>query len=404
MTRRVVITSYGVITPLGNYEADILKNIRDDTPSFSRPGFARDIVVSPVENFNIKKFTGRFKYSRYLNRGSEFGLAAAIQCAKNSSLKNEDLNSAGLFCGAGPNFDITGDFPEIIDKNLDHDNLSALWILKYLPNTMSSLIAQYLNIHGDNLTICTACAASTQAIGEAFRKIKHGYLDTALAGGGDSRINRGGILSYRKAGALYTGNIEPARAGRPFDRERDGFIPGEGGAFFILEELGKARKRKAPIIAEVCGFGSSIDGHNMTAPDPGGESAERAIRSAIAEAGISPAQINMISTHGTGTVQNDRVEAEILQRIFSDTSPHITAFKSWIGHTASACGAVELALSLVCLRNKIIPKIRNLVNPCNGHLNFARNPAEKDFSTILLENFGFGGQNSAIVIKSWSDD
>ena len=402
MPKRVVITSAGIVSPLGNATGDILHNLRNDNISFVRPSFDREVVTCPVKNFNLKEFTGRFKYSRYLNRGSQLGLAAAIQAVKNSGIDPADISEAGIFSGTGPNLDISAEFPEINNGNPDIADLPALWILKFLPNTLNSVIAQICGIHGDNLTINTACAASLQAIGEAYRKIKDGYLNVALAGGGDSRINKGGILSYKKAHALYSGDLQADRASRPFDKNRHGFVPGEGGAFFILEELKHAEKREAEIIAEVCGFGASIDGYNMTAPRPEGIQAEKAIRTALAEAGVMPDNIGLISSHGTGTPLNDDAEADIIERIFKDKKPHVTAIKSWIGHCAAACGALELAVCLICMRNNFIPGIRNLDEPCNKNLNFVRKHENIIFDNVLLENFGFGGQNSALIIKSYN--
>ncbi|MGC9976807.1 MAG: beta-ketoacyl-[acyl-carrier-protein] synthase family protein, partial [Syntrophales bacterium] len=310
---------------------------------------------------------------------------------------------AGLFVGAGPNLDIGGEFPEIREGKIDRDDLQALWILKFLPNTAASVIAKLSGTHGENLTVCTACSASLQAIGEAFRKIKNGYLDRALAGGGDSRLSPGGILAYRKASALYTGDSEPNKASRPFDCSRNGFVPGEGGAFFLLEELEKAKERGAQIYGEICGYGSSMDASNMTAPQGTGRWGIMAVLSALQEAEMSPSQIDVISTHGTGTLLNDEGEANLIGEIYSSCNPQVIAMKSWVGHTASACGAVELALSLICMQENYIPEIRNLKDPCRGKINFIRNGGTFLFGTCVIENFGFGGQNGALIVKRRED-
>ncbi len=401
MTRRVVITSMGIISSLGFNPEKIIANIKKNRVFFERPSFDNEVVTSPIKEFDLKDFTGRFKYARYLNRGAAFGLAAAILAIKNSELNQNMLTKAGLFTGTGPNLDISTEFPEIKNGNMDRDDLAALWILKFLPNTLSSTIAQFAGIHGDNLTINTACAASLQSIGEAFRKIKHGYLDLAFAGGSDSRISKGGILSYKKAQALYTGNKNPNEASRPFDMDRKGFVPGEGGAIFLLEEHNHAQKRNAKIIAEICGFASSIDGHNMTAPEPSGKWGEKALHGALTEAELSPDQIDLVSTHGTSTLLNDEVESEIIGRIFKDTGTPVIALKSWIGHAAAACGAMELAISLTCMQENYLPQIRNLNDPCHDKINFVHSAEERKANTLLLENFGFGGQNSALIVKTW---
>jgi len=399
MSRRVVITAIGVCSSLGFSEQQIIKNMKEGNVSFARPFFDGQVVVSPVKDFNIKSFTGRFKDRRYLTRGSQFCLASAIEAIKDSRIKEDALSEAGLFMGTGPNLDIGGEFPEILEGKMDRDDLMALWMLRFLPNTAASATAKYAQIHGENLTITTACAASLQAIGEAFRKIKDGYLDRALAGGGDSRLSPGGILAYRKANALFEGTGDPEKASRPFDEKRKGFVPGEGGAVFLLEELAHAKARGASIYAEICGAASSMDGYNMTAPDPDARWGEKALSGAFQDAGMSPGDIDVVSSHGTGTLLNDTMEARLLDRIFGVHAPFVLAFKSWIGHIAAACGALELAIALACMKNNYLPEIRNLNEPCHSQINLVRNSREHSVETILLENFGFGGQNSVLIIK-----
>jgi len=336
MKRRVAITSMGVISSLGNNPEEIAKSLKEKKVNFERPVFDNEVVTAPVANFNVRDYTGRFKDGRYLSRGAKFAVASAITAIKNSGYNKEDLAKAGLFVGTGPNLDIGGEFPEIQGGNIDREDLQALWILKFLPNTAASIIAKLAGIHGENLTVTTACSASLQAIGEAFRKIKGGYLDFAIAGGGDSRLSSGGILAYKKAGALYAGSSDPDKASRPFDCNRKGFVPGEGGAFFLLEECEKARNRGAKIYGEVCGYASSLDAYNMTAPERDGRWGRIAVLSALGEAELSPSQIDVVSTHGTGTLLNDAREAALIEDIYAGCNPRVIALKSWIGHTASA--------------------------------------------------------------------
>lgn len=399
MKRRVVITSMGVISSLGHNPGDIIKSIKEKKVVFRRPSFDRQVVTSPVVNFNIRDYTGRFKDGRYLNRSAMFAVASAMEAIKDSGYIKDDLAEAGLFVGTGPNLDIGGEFPEIREGKMDREDLQALWILKFLPNTAASIIAKLAGIHGENLTVTTACSASLQALGEAFRKIKEGHLDLAFAGGGDSRLSLGGILAYKKAGALYAENSDPEKASRPFDCSRRGFVPGEGGAFFLLEELERARKRGAPIYGEICGYASSLDAFNMTAPDGDGQWGRFAVLSALKEAGMSPSRIDLVSSHGTGTLLNDARESNLINDVYEGWKPRVIALKSWIGHTASACGALELAISSICMQENYIPEIRNLENPCNGEINFARNGENISFGTFIIENFGFGGQNSALIVK-----
>jgi 3-oxoacyl-[acyl-carrier-protein] synthase II len=393
----------GILSSLGRDRGEIIKSLKERKVSFERPAFDDEVVTAPIREFKVRDYTGPFKDGRYLNRGSQLAVASAIAAIKNSGCKKDDLAGAGLFVGAGPNLNIGGEFPEIRGGEIDRADLQALWILKFLPNTAASVIAKLSGIHGENLTVCTACSASLQAIGEAFRKVKTGYLDRALAGGGDSRLSPGGILAYKKASALYKGDSEPDKASRPFDSSRSGFVPGEGGAFFLLEELEKAKERGAQIYGEICGYGSSMDASNMTAPEGTGKWGRMAVLSALQEAGMYPSQIDVISAHGTGTFLNDEGEANLIDEIYSGYKPRVIALKSWIGHTASACGAMELALLLICMQENYIPEIRNLKEPCRGKISFVRDGETFSFRKCVIENFGFGGQNGALVVRRAED-
>lgn len=404
MRRRVVITSAGVVSALGFSTDEIVHSLKVGGPTFIRPSFTPEVCVCPVDGrFNLKDFTGRYKNARYLNRGAQFCVASAIAAVRESGLSADALAGAGLFVGTGPNLDIGGEFPHVTHGALDSPSLAALWILRFLPNTAASAIADIAGIHGENATIGTACSASLQAVGEGFRRVSAGFLDVALAGGGDSRLSPGGILAYRKAQALWAGEGDPTRECGPFDRNRRGFVPGEGGAFFLLEALDHAKARGAIILAEICGFGASMDGCNMTAPEPAGAWAETAVLSALKEAGVAPQEIDAVSAHGTATTLNDEMEAGLIGRLFSNRKPPVIALKSWVGHLAAACGAVELAIGLSCLRGGFLPEIRNLRQPAFDSINLVRAPANFPADTMLFQNFGFGGQNAALVVKKWKE-
>ncbi len=400
MKRRVLITAMGVISSLGSSPGEIAGRIEGGETSFERSLYDRETIVSPVNGFDLRACTGPCKERRYLNRGAQFALAAAPEAIRSSGIAAGELAKAGLFVGAGPNLDIGGEFPEVREGRIDREGLEALWILRFLPNTAASLIARRAGLHGENLTVTTACASSLAAIGEAYRRIRDGYLDVALAGGGDSRLSHGGLLAYKKAGALYRGEAEPAAASRPFDARRNGFVAGEGGAFFLLEEREKAFRRGAQILGEICGYGSSLDGHSMTAPAPDGEAAEAAVRATLREAGVEPARVDLVVTHGTGTLLNDAVEAKLIRRVFPERSPAVVAIKSWIGHLAAACGAVELAIALTVVNRGFLPEVRNLAEPCEGSIDFVRTRRQGEWPLFLIENFGFGGQNCALVVRN----
>jgi 3-oxoacyl-[acyl-carrier-protein] synthase II len=400
MKRRVVVTSIGAISSIGASLDDIIGSLKEGRVCFERHSSYPEVAISPVKDFDIRSYTGRFKENRYLNRGALFSLAAAAEAVRAAG-DEELFAKAGLFVGAGPNLDIGGEFPEIACGRIDRDDLQALWILKFLPNTAASAISKFAGIRGENLTVSTACSSSLQAIGEAYRRIRDGYVNRALAGGGDSRLSLGGVLAYKKAGALWTGEGDPLEAGRPFDKKRKGFVPGEGGAFFLLEELEEARKRGAFIYGELCGYGCSMDACNMTAPDKDGTGAKIAVAAALKEANLVASRVDVISAHGTGTVLNDEMEAGMISSLYGEACPRVIALKSWIGHGASACGAIELAIVLACMKEAYLPEIRNLTDPCSEKINFARCGENKAFDTVLLENFGFGGQNGALVLKRY---
>ena len=389
----------GCITALGSTVNDIRQNLERGRVVFQRPPSDPSLAVIPVKGFDLKAHTGRCKDARYLNRGAAFATAAAMDAVKTSGLDPEHLENAGLFLACGPNMDITEEIRNIHDGQLDQEGLAALFLLKFLPNTATSLIARLTGVHGENMTLGSACAASLMAIGEAFRKIRDGYLEVALAGGGDSRLSPVGLLSYKKAGALWQGD-DPETGYVPFGENPKGFVPGEGGAFFTLESLDHANDRKARIIAEISGYGATLDGHAMTAPRPDGHFAEIAVRKALAEAGLNEA-VDLVSAHGTGTALNDCMEKDMLCRVFHGARPPVVAFKSWTGHLASACGAVELALCLACAQTGMFPGIRHLERPASPALNVMTGPRQLAPTSILFENFGFGGQNSALVVEPW---
>lgn len=401
MARQVVITAMGMVTSLGSTVEETAANIAAARASFVYSETDGKTVVAPVNNFDLRERTGRLKNLRYLNRGASMAVAAAVQAVQRADLAAHRWARAGLFLGAGPNLDLGGECPHIQNGAMEAKDLPALWILRFLPNTAASIIAQLTGMRGENLTIGNACAASLQALGEAFRRIRDGYLDMALAGGGDSRLSPGALLAYRTARALYEGTLAPHAASRPFDQKRSGFVPGEGGAFFVMEAAEHAKARGAPVLAEICGYGASLDGDAMTAPRPDGRWAEAAIRKALDQARLNPEQIGVISAHGTSTLLNDEMEAQAIHRIFAPCRPAVMALKSWTGHLAAACGAVELALCLCALHTGVWPHVRNLDRPCHPELNFLRSGRRPVSHNMLLQNFGFGGQNAALVVRPW---
>lgn len=378
---RVVITAAGGISYYGTDTINLISAFRKDFPQFESQFDQHSLGI---KDFELKNYIGRFKNHRYLSRGAKLALAAAYTTVKNNNI--DLIEDCGLFVGTGPNLDIP-------DSGMNYSEQKALWILEHLPNTVSSSISSLLNIHGENSTIATACSASLQAIGEGFRRIKHGYTNMALVGGGDSRISIGGIAGYKKAGVLYSEN-NPSNDYSPLRGEPKGFVPGEGAAFFILENLEHAIKNNRHIIAEVLGYGCSMDAYRMTSPELSGLYQKKAIEAALKESNLSPLDIGVISAHGTGTYLNDKVESYIIKSLFNN-NPYIATFKEWFGHLSAACGAMELWATLACMENNFFPRKHRSSTHKIGSTHPLTNYG-------LLQNFGFGGQNAALVIKKWS--
>lgn len=384
--RRVVITGIGFILPLGTRPEELSEALHRGHPPFVRSDSDSEVAVCPVQNFDLKAYTGRFKYSRYLSRGQQLCLAATMRAVENAGLAASDLENAGLYLGLGPNLKAR---PRT-DK--------ALWLLDYLPNTLAASISQILGLRGENSTILTACSASTQALGQAFAAVRHGLIDRALAGGGDSRTGPEAIQAYKQAGVLGRIVNRPDECCRPFDTQRSGFAIGEGGAMFVVESLEHATKRNATILAEIMSAASSLDGYGMTNPEPEGRAASLAMASCLNKLGHHGP---VVVAHGTGTLLNDEVESRLIARV-SPSASGVIAFKSWIGHLASACGAAELALAIVCARDGIFPEIRNLDQPCRDDLPFFRSPTPLRPESLLIQSFGFGGQNACLGVRPWN--
>lgn len=367
------------------------------TASETLSGYSACPVVEPGNDAPFARLSA-WRHRRYLNRGAALAVLAGLRA----------VESAGL-AAMPPHAHIVGAVGPMLDFGReqglppgDSAFLDALWLLRWLPNTPNTVLSRFLDIHGEGMIIESACASALQALGESYRRIRAGLSETVLCHAGDSRLSSGGMLGYAKAHALSR-NPSAQEASRPFDVRRDGFVPGEGGSAFVLEPLDTARKRGAHIWAEVLGFGASLDGGSLTAPDETARYAEQAVRKALADAKLGPEAVDWVSAHGTGTLLNDQSECLLLERVFtqSGASPVITALKSWIGHCSAACGGMELALLLAAGRADTFPGIRNLHEPCSARLSFACLPQPFPGPVGLLENFGFGGQNAALVVRLW---
>jgi 3-oxoacyl-[acyl-carrier-protein] synthase II len=423
--RRVAVTGVGVVAPNGIGKEAFWKACVNGQSGI-RAISCFDASAHPVRiagevpEFDIGRFVphAHRKALKIMGRAARFGVAASGLAVEDSGLdlSREDLERVGVVMGSGlVPMDLNevapvvaeacnGDgtvHPERIGRK--KDALFPLWLLKYLPNMMAAHISLVHGAQGPNNTIVTACAAGTQAVGEAFRLIARDDADVVLAGGADSRLDPLLLLAYSALGALSPSQRQPEEVSRPFDGDRDGFVLGEGAGLLVLEELERAKRRGAVIYAEVLGLGSSFDAYAVTKPDPEGRGAARAIRWALEEAKVAPSDIDYINAHGTSTRLNDLMETVAVKRVFgpwAKTLP-LSSIKSMVGHLIGAAGAVEAAALALTLHEGVLPPTINQTSPdpaCD--LDYVPNRArEMPVKTAISTSFGFGGQNAALVLR-----
>jgi 3-oxoacyl-[acyl-carrier-protein] synthase II len=355
-------------------------------------------------------------------RQTAFAVGAGIKAARSAGLPDAAIDPArfGVYLGCGEAFEPFPRFVDSIRASADRGEYrserfaaAALRIFdpdterEYQPHTAARHLAARCHAHGPNANCISACASSAQAIGEAARMIRCGDADVMLAGGAHSTINPFGITGFHRLSALSTRNSDPRRAARPFDRDRDGFVIGEGAAVFVLEELSHARSRHADIWGELSGYGSAQDAYRVTDAHPDGRGTSSAIRRALDDARLDVDAIDYINAHGSGTVLNDKVETLAIKRAFEQQAYRIpvSSTKCMLGHATTACGAIELAVCLLALRNGVIPPTINYETPdpeCD--LDYVPNIArELDCRHILSTSVGFGGQNAALVVSRYDE-
>ena len=427
--RGVAITGLGVVAPNGvGKEAfwSACVNGRSGVGpirTFDASGHPVKFAAE-VPDFDLAPFlpAAHRKSAKIMGRATRFGVAAAGLAVKDSGLDltGENPERVGVVMGTGL---VPIDLPELApllaeacDENgrlrtevLGQRGGSALfplWLLKYLPNMVAAHISMFHNAQGPNSTITTACAAGTQAVGEAFRLIQRGDADIVLAGGADSRMDPLMLLAYTALGALSRGERPPAEVSRPFDARRDGFVLGEGAGVLVLEETERAKRRGATIYAEVLGLGSSFDAYAVTKPDPEARGAARAIRWALDEAKVDRHDVDYINAHGTSTRLNDLMETQAVKAVFGDGARALplSSIKSMVGHLIGAAGAVEAAALALTLHEGVMPPTINHTHPdpeCN--LDYVPNTArEMRVRTAVSTSFGFGGQNAALVMRRFA--
>ncbi len=427
--RRVVITGLGIVAPNGvgkdHFWSACLNGKSGVGPIQSFDATAHPVkIAAEVNDFDVTPFipSDQRKGMKIMSRAMRFAVGAAGLSIQDSGLDidKEDPSRLGVVMGTGL---VPVDLPELIPALMDSCDsdgklqtkrlgrqgagaLFPLWILKYLPNMVAAHISLAFNAQGPNSTITTACAAGTQAVGEAFRLIARDDADIVFAGGADSRIDPLMILAYTALGALSQSERPAVEVSRPFDGGRDGFVMGEGAGVLLLEELEHAKKRGATIYAEVLGLGSSFDAYAATKPDPEARGAARAINEALREARLDPSDVDYINAHGTSTRLNDQMETTAVKRVFGENAKvlPLSSIKSMVGHLIGAAGAVEAAALALTLHSGAIPPTINQTQrdpACD--LDYVPNTArEMPVRIAVSTSFGFGGQNAALVMRRFA--
>ena len=409
-----MVTGIGVICAVGNNTEDAWQALLagksgvERITSFDVSAFACQIAAE-VKSFDALQFIEK-KEARKMARFIHLAIAASDEALRmaNYKVENEDLaERTGVNIGSG-----IGGF-DIIER--EHSNLLNGGPRKispfFIPSAIVNLAAGQVSIRhhakGPNEATCTACTTSAHSIGDAARVIKYGDADVMIAGGSEAAITPMGVGGFAAMRALSTRNDDPHRASRPWDKDRDGFVIGEGAGLLILEELEFAKKRGAPIIAEVVGYGMSADANHITQPAPGGEGGYRVMRNAIRDAKITPDQVGYVNAHGTSTPLGDELEASAIKRAFGDHAYKllVSSTKSMTGHLLGGAGGLEAAITVLALRDQIVPPTVNLDHPDEGcDLDFVAHTARKAHIDYAISNsFGFGGTNGCLVFKRWAE-
>ncbi|MEF9958831.1 MAG: beta-ketoacyl-ACP synthase II [Niameybacter sp.] len=413
MQNRVVITGVGVVSPLGNTEEAFWNNLKEGVCGIDRitkfelvDGY--DVTLAAeVKDFEASKYVEKREVRR-LDLFSQYAIYAAKEALINAKLNmdDEDASKVGVIVGSGIGGlgTIETGMRTLIEKG--PKRVSPLFIPMVIGNMGAGNVAIYTGAKGICTSIVTACASGTHSIGEAYRALQKGANDVILAGGAEAAITPLGIASFQSLTALSKSQ-DPKRASIPFDKERNGFVMGEGAGIVVMETLEHATKRGATILAEVVGYGATGDAYHITSPDPEGEGAARAMADAIHEAGIEPSQVDYINAHGTSTEYNDKFETLAIKKVFgADTKVPVSSTKSMTGHLLGAAGAIEVIAVTKALQEGFIPAtIGYQVADEACDLDYVPNEGRKvDIEYALSNSLGFGGHNGTILLKKWKGE
>ena len=408
--KRVVITGIGTVNPLGNTVSDFWENLKNGVSG-----------AAPITNFDATNHKTRFacelkdfdatdymerKEARKYDLYTQYALAAVAQAMEDSGLDLEkvDHDRSGVIWGAGIG-GLQTFFEESRNYKDENPRFSPFFIPKMIANIAGGLISIKYQFRGPNFTTVTACASSSHAMIEAFNMIRLGKSKVMITGGSEAAVNEAGVAGFNSMRAISTRNDDPKTASRPFDKDRDGFVMGEGAGAFILEEYERAKERGAPIYAEIAGGGNSADAYHMTAPDPEAKGASLVMKWAIEDAGIRVEDVDYINVHGTSTPLGDIAEPKAIIKTFGEHAYKlsISSTKSMTGHLLGAAGAVEGIASIMAIRNGIIPPtINHFTNDpeIDSNLDFTFNVAkEREVNVAISNTFGFGGHNATVVFK-----
>ncbi len=410
MRRRVVVTGAGIVTALGCELADFWERL-----------CAGKSGVGPLRRFATTDFKVTFggeirdfepddhlqldaKEVRRLDRFCQFAMVAADKAVRHSGIDftqgDPYRNGTLIGSGIGGLHEIEEQHSKLYERG--PGRVSPFMIPKLILNAASGNVSIRWGLRGPNSAVATACATATNAIGDAFRLIQNDIADVMLAGGSEAAITPMCLSGFARMNALSTRNDEPEKASRPFDAERDGFVLSEGAGVVLLEEYEHARKRGAAILAEVFGYGMTADANHMTAPDPEGRGAARAMAAAIRDAQMNPSDVDYINAHGTSTPLGDKAETAAIKAVFNSHAARlaVSSTKSQIGHLLGASGGVELVTAMLALEHQVAPPTINLENPDPGcDLDYVPNEARPmKIRRILKNSFGFGGHNACLVI------
>lgn len=413
--KRVVVTGLGAVTPLGNnvndYWTNLVNGVSGAAPitRFDASKFKTRFACE-VKGFNVEDYFDK-KEARKVDAYTHYGIAASVQAMTDSGLDKEgiDRNEIGVIWGSGiGGLDTFQTETFNFAKGDGTPRFNPFFIPKMIADICSGHISMRYGLRGPNFTTVSACASSTNALIDALTYIRLGKANAIVTGGSEAAINESGIGGFNACQAMSTRNDSPETASRPYDKDRDGFVLGEGGAAIILEELEHAQKRGAKIYAEIIGGGMSGDAYHITAPHPEGLGATLVMQRALKDAGISPSEIDYINTHGTSTPLGDGAELKAIVNVFGEQAykMNISATKSMTGHLLGAAGAIEAMATILAVQNDVIPPtINNFTRDpdIDPRLNLTLNKMQKrTVNTAISNTFGFGGHNAAVIVKKFN--